>query len=70
MGHSFTVTSDTDILIWCNESQVSFEDIHCNTSSEKNLNLFSKIYTMYIEILYTYYYLCTTLIMFFKYILN
>ena len=69
MGHSFTVTSNTDVLIWCSESQVSFEDIHCNTS-EKNLNFFSKIYTMYIEILYTYYYLCTMLIMFFKHILN
>ena len=56
MGHSFTVTSDTDVLIWCNELQVSFKDIHCNTSYEKNLNFFSKIYTMYIEILYTYYY--------------
>ena len=24
MGHSFTVTTDTDVLIWCNESQFSF----------------------------------------------
>ena len=69
MGHSFTVTSDTDVPIWCNESQLSFEDTYTlQYSSEKNL-YFSKIYTMYIEILYTYY-LFTTLIMFFKYILN
>ena len=70
MGHSSIVITDTDILIWCNESQISFEDIHCKTSSEKNLNFFSKIYTMYIEILSTYYYSYTTLIMFFKYISN
>ena len=28
MGHSFTVTTDTNVLIWHNESQVSFGDIH------------------------------------------
>ena len=48
MGHSFTVTTDTDVLIWHNESQVSFGDIHSNTSSEKNLNFFFKnLYNVY-----------------------
>ena len=69
MGHSFTVTTDTDVLILCNESQVSFGDIHSNTS-EKNSNFFSKICRMYMEIICTYYYLCTSVIIFFKYILN
>ena len=40
MEHSFTVTTDTDVLIWCNESQLSFPYTDSNTSSEKNFNVF------------------------------
>ena len=42
MGHSFTVTTDTDVLIWHNESQFPFPHKDSNTSSEKNFNVFKK----------------------------
>ena len=41
MGHSFTVTTDTDV-IWCNESQFSFPHKDSDTSSEKNFNVLKK----------------------------
>ena len=41
MGHSFTITTDTDVLIWHNESQFSFPHTDSNTSSEK-ISMFSK----------------------------
>ena len=40
MEHSFTVTTDTDVLIWGNESQLSFPCTDSNTSSEKSFNVF------------------------------
>ena len=46
MGHSFTVTTDTDVLIWHNESQFSFPHKDSNTSSEKNFNVFKKIHNV------------------------
>ena len=53
MGHSFTVTTDTDVLIWCNETQLSFGDIHSNTSSENNFKFFLKnLYNVYGNNLY------------------
>ena len=46
MGHSFTVTTDMDVLIWCNESQFSFPHKDSNTSSEKNFNVLKNIYNV------------------------
>ena len=42
MGHSFTVTTDTDVLIWHNESQFSFPHKYSNTSSEKEFQCLKK----------------------------
>ena len=59
-----------DVLIWHNESQFSFPHTYSNTS-EKNLNVFKKIYTMLIKISYTYYYFLYNFYnVFLKYILN
>ena len=54
MAHSFTVTTDTDVLIWHNESQFSFPHKDSNTSSEKNFNVLKKMYTMLIQISYIF----------------
>ena len=38
MEHSFTVTTDADVPIWHNESQLSFPYTDSITSSEKYFN--------------------------------
>ena len=45
--HSFTLTTDTDVPIWHNESQLSFPYKDSNTSSEKYFNLKKKKYNVH-----------------------
>ena len=47
MEHSFTVTTGTDIPIWPNESQLSFQWTDSIISSEKYFNCLKKIYNLH-----------------------